>query len=191
MVFSMFLFLLFFCSFPLFADKVDSKNEQVSKIKKAYVLIQEAMVLLQEVSHAIEDPDSLDVSSFELALVNIRQGQFELARKALVPFSKSTGVKSVQALYWIGVCFVTEKNYEKAMVTFVYFLNKLGEVELNDDFVKMKNSANKYLIYCFEKLQRVQDSCAILKRMKSENFADADYVNANYARLNCSKFDLK
>ena len=154
-----------------------AKNEQSVKIDKAIKMIQEAMILLKEVSTTIDEQEVLDPSNFQRALDSIKEGKYEQAKQTLIVFSKGNDEKALQALYWLGVCFLEEKNYEKAMVTFVSFLNKIEDAELTGMNSDMKKSASKYLVRCFERLYRPIDACAVVSKIEKEYPNEVEYVN--------------
>lgn len=170
---------LYLCAFCFFAN---GKSEEAKKLEEALNLLQKATVMLREIESNL-DPVSFDESDYKLAIEHVKDGKYELARKILAPFSKGNSEKSAQALFWIGYCFMNEKNYEKSIFAFVSFLNRVGEFVANDMLAEMKKNANKNLVRCFEKLGRPADACAILKRMETEYPELQEYVQSELARL--------
>lgn len=163
-----------------------NKNPHSLKIEKAMKLMQEAMMLLKETQITLEEKDKLDPAKFHEALNNIKNGNYELAKSALVAFSKEEDEFAMQALYWLGVCFMEEKNFEKAMIAFLSFLNKASTTDLLGKTSEMKKAANKYLVRCFQKLNRPVDACAILEKMEKEFPNEIEYVKNAKEYLKCS-----
>lgn len=163
------------------------KNPQVAKINEAMKLLNQAMILLKEASIMADEEEILDPANYQKALDYMKEGKFDQAKQILIVFSRKDDQKGYQAFYWLGICLLEEKSYEKAMLAFTSYLNKIGQSELIGMNLDMKKMAYKYLVRCYERLHRPIDACAIIDKFEHEFANEQEYCNNARDYLKCQK----
>jgi|GEM_PF-2912904 len=167
---------------------IEAKTENSARIEKAARLLQEAMILLKEAESGIDENEILDPANYRKAIEYLKEGKYELAKQIFAVFTKSDGERAVHSVYYLGICFLEEKNYEKAMLTFVNFLSKIDNFDISGVNSDMRKMANKYLVRCFERLGRPIDACAIVARIEKEYPSECEeYVKNAREYLKCDR----
>lgn len=167
---------------------IEAKTENSARIEKATKLLQEAMILLKEAESGIDEHEILDPANYQKAIEYLKEGKHDLAKQIFAVFTKTEGERAVHAVYYLGMCFLEEKNYEKAMLTFVSFLSKIDNFDISGINSDMRKMANKYLVRCFERLQRPIDACAIVTRIEKEYPNECEeYVKNARDYLKCDR----
>lgn len=183
------------CSFFLLQNSICfGRHSNKEKIQKALQKMQEAVTLLRSACESLEEGDNrpsqeekkLSSRDYKEALRLLEGGNFEKAKNLLLPFSKEDGERALNALYWIGICFMEEKKHERAMATLVHFLAKIKNTSNLDSFKGKKREAMKKLVSCFSILKRPADACETLNNIESEFPEEEIFVNEKRKTLLCT-----
>lgn len=172
----------------MFSAFAFAKNVNESKLEKAMRLMQESTILINEVKANLQEQSLLDPANFQIAIDAIKDGNFSKAKQIFIVFSKVDDDLGCQAFYWLGVCFVEEKNYQKAMLALTTFLNKIEGKEITGKLDDMRKMSYKYLVRCHSRLERPADACAIVDQVAKEYPNEAEYVKIASDALKCSAY---